>query len=784
MPPDPSTQRSLFEHQPAWVEDDVRRGTIATVVLPDGVDKPLDYLVPESLAAAVEPGRRVRVPLGRANRARLAYCVAVRSDELPQQPLKEVLAVEDERPLLSRRMLELTRWMADRWMARWGEVLEAVLPAGVRLRRRGRVATLLVASGREPARQLTAGQARVLAAAAEPATVEQLMKASGASRAVVSRLVKLGLLVEAGSVELAAAGGPERPGISHERPAALSPAQTAALDAITRAMKEGRHETILLFGVTGSGKTEVYLQAVEETISYGRQAIVLVPEISLTPQTCDRFRARFGKVAVLHSHLTPAERHDQWREIAAGRVSVVVGARSAIFAPAPRLGLIVIDEEHESSFKQATAPRYHARDVAEWIARAEGVPLVLGSATPAIETFARSLSGEVRMCRLADRVGGSQLPAVITVDLRDPGARSRGAISPRLAAGIRWALDADGQVMLLLNRRGFATHVQCRACGHTVRCPQCDIALTLHQPGNRGICHGCGLVSRLPADCPECRAPGLAHRGTGTQRLEEQVRRAFPDAAVARMDTDTMRTRGSHEKTLDAFRDKTIDILVGTQMIAKGLDFPSVMLVGVVNADAALHLADFRAAERTCQLVTQVAGRSGRGPLGGRVVVQTSTPEHPAIRAAAAHDYEAFVRSELPIREALLYPPFGHVIRLVIRGVDEDRVAAWAGTLADRLRQEAARAAAGAGQAADDNRDVNANHQAGAAGGQPGGTGVRVLGPAPAPIPRLRERFRWHLQVHGPDGPALRELVRRGTAGLKTPDGIAWIVDVDPVEML
>jgi primosomal protein N' (replication factor Y) len=360
------------------------------------------------------------------------------------------------------------------------------------------------------------------------------------------------------------------------------------------------------------------------------------------------------------------------------------------------------------------------------------------------------------MCRLADRVGGSQLPAVITVDLRDRSARSRGAISPRLAAGIRWALDAGGQVMLLLNRRGFATHVQCQACGHSMRCPQCEIALTLHQPGNKGVCHGCGLVTRLPADCPECRSPGLVHRGTGTQRLEEQVRKAFPDAAVARMDTDTMRSRGSHEKTLDAFRDRQIDILVGTQMIAKGLDFPSVMLVGVVNADAALHLADFRAAERTCQLVTQVSGRSGRGPQGGRVVVQTSTPDHPAIRAAAAHDYEAFVRSELPIREALLYPPFGNVIRLVVRGADEDRVAAWAGTLAERLRAEAAKA----------------------------GAGLRVLGPAPAPIPRLRERFRHHLQVHGPDGPALRALVGRATAGLKTPDGIAWIVDVDPVEML
>jgi primosomal protein N' (replication factor Y) (superfamily II helicase) len=756
MPPDQPTQRDLFEHRPAWAEDDRRLGTIATVVLPDGVDKPLDYLVPESLAAAVEPGRRVRVPLGRANRLRLAYCVAVRSGELPQTPLKEVAAVEDDKPLLSRRMLALTEWMAERWMARRGEVLEAVLPAGVRLRRKERVARLLVAGVVDPARKLTPAQARVLAAASQPATAEQLAQATGASRAVVTRLVKLGLLQEAGTV--ATAAGPARRAIAHDRPETLSPAQASALGAISAAMREGRHETIVLFGVTGSGKTEVYLQAVEETISYGRQAIVLVPEISLTPQTCDRFRARFGTVAVLHSHLTPAERHGQWREIAAGRVNVVVGARSAIFAPAPRLGLIVIDEEHESSFKQATAPRYHARDVAEWIAREEGVPLVLGSATPALETVARCLAGEWRMCRLADRVGGSQLPAVITVDLRDRSARSRGAISPRLAAGIRWALDAGGQVMLLLNRRGFATHVQCQACGHSMRCPQCEIALTLHQPGNKGVCHGCGLVTRLPADCPECRSPGLVHRGTGTQRLEEQVRKAFPDAAVARMDTDTMRSRGSHEKTLDAFRDRQIDILVGTQMIAKGLDFPSVMLVGVVNADAALHLADFRAAERTCQLVTQVSGRSGRGPQGGRVVVQTSTPDHPAVRAAAAHDYEAFVRSELPIREALLYPPFGNVIRLVVRGVDEDRVAAWAGTLAERLRAEAAKEGAGAG--------------------------LRVLGPAPAPIPRLRERFRHHLQVHGPDGPALRALVGRATAGLKTPDGIAWIVDVDPVEML
>ena len=461
-------------------------------------------------------------------------------------------------------------------------------------------------------------------------------------------------------------------------------------------------------------------------------------------------------MAVLHSHLTAVERHAEWREIASGRVGVVVGARSAVFAPTPRLGLIVIDEEHETSFKQATAPRYHARDVAEWIARSAGIPLVLGSATPSLETFARCLDGSWRMCRLPDRVGGSQLPAVITVDLRDAQSRTRGALSPRLVAGIKWALASGGQVMLLLNRRGFATHVQCRACGHSARCSQCDLALTLHQPGNRGICHGCGLITRLPADCPECRAPQLSQRGTGTQKLEEQVRALFPGVRVARMDTDTMRTRGSHERTLDAFRARELDILVGTQMIAKGLDFPDVMLVGVVNADAALHLADFRAAERTCQLVTQVAGRSGRGALGGRVVVQTSTPEHPAIRSAGRHDYEAFVRHELPIREALLYPPYGSVVRFVVRSHREEAAAAWAGTLAVRLRAAVAA----------------------------GGEGMRVLGPAPAPIARLRDRFRWHLQVHGPDGERLRALVLQATAGLRTPDDVAWIIDVDPVEML
>jgi primosomal protein N' (replication factor Y) (superfamily II helicase) len=745
-------QGRLFEPRPAWEEDDATTGIVARVVLAGMVEKPLDYLVPEPLAAEVEPGRRLRVPLGRGNRPTLGYCVAVTAGELPHAPLKEILGVEDERPLLSPDMLELTKWMAERWMCRWGEVLEAVLPAGVRQHAGSRRQPLLARTAAAPPRKPTPPQARVLAAASEPLTAAALAERSGASRAVVARLVKNGLLAEV-------APEPARPTGDGGRPERLSAEQTAALEPITDAIDARRHETVVLFGVTGSGKTEVYLRAVEETLRHGRQAIVLVPEISLTPQTCRRFRDRFGEVAVLHSHLTPAERHAQWRRIAAGEVGVVVGARSAVFAPAPRPGLFVIDEEHETSFKQGTAPRYHARDVAHWRARREGVPLVLGSATPALETFQKCLSGEWRLMELPHRVGGTHLPAVVTVDLRDSPARARGSISPRLAAGIRWALDAGGQVILLLNRRGFATHVQCQACGHTVTCPQCDLALTLHQPGSRGVCHGCGRVTKIAAVCGECGDRGLALRGSGTQRLEDRIARMFPGARVARMDTDTMRSRGSHERTLDAFRDRSIDILVGTQMIAKGLDFPAVMLVGVVHADAALHLADFRAAERTCQLVTQVAGRSGRGPQGGRVVVQTSTPEHPAIRAAAAHDYEAFVRSELPVREALAYPPFGQIIRVVVRSVDEAMAGDWAGHVADRLRT----AVEAAGEEAE---------------------GMRVLGPAPAPIERLRDRWRFHVQIQGPDGGRLRQLVRNALQDLATPDRVAWIVDVDPVEML
>jgi primosomal protein N' (replication factor Y) len=486
-----------------------------------------------------------------------------------------------------------------------------------------------------------------------------------------------------------------------------------------------------------------------------------VPEISLTPQTVERFRARFGEVAVLHSHLSDAERHWHWQRIAEGRVPVVVGARSAVFAPTPHLGLIVLDEEHESTFKQETAPRYHARDVALARAEAEGVPLVLGSATPSLESWERARQGRYRLVEMPRRVFGRPLPSVGTIDLRSSGVRnqSRGAISRQMAAAMAEALDGGGQVILLLNRRGYSTHIQCPACGHALRCPDCDIALTHHRARAIALCHYCEHEVPAPAACPACRYGGIRYAGFGTQKLEAEVRARFPSFACLRMDTDTMQAHGAHERALRAFRAGEVKILLGTQMIAKGLDFPDVTLVGVINADTALHLPDFRAAERTFQLITQVAGRTGRGPKGGRVLVQTFSPDHPAIQAAVRHDFAAFAAGELPIRRMLHYPPFSSMIRLLVRGAQQQAAGQLARCLADRLRACLA-AGAGAGDAA------------------------RVLGPAPAPFARLRGKHRFQVQVQGTDLDRLRSAVRQATGGLPVPDQVQWTVDVDPLDMM
>jgi primosomal protein N' (replication factor Y) len=767
-------QQSLFGTDPApWEVDDAAQQIVATVVVPGGPPGEFDYFVPDGLIAddhpehRLEPGRRVRVPLGKGNRIVIGYCVAL-GNKVVSRKLKAVAGLLDRQPLLSAAMLRLTRWMADYYLCPWGQVLEAVVPSGVRHEAGTRAVTLLSVPAEVAARihelELSPKQSaalRTLALSRRPLAARQLAARAGCTMGPINELRKKGFVVA--SVERMSADRPVDQAVPQESPHELNPDQFQALEAIREALYAAEHRTILIHGVTGSGKTEVYIRAIEQVVRFGRQAILLVPEISLTPQTVGRFRARFDRVALLHSHQSDSERHAHWRRIARGEVDVVVGARSAIFAPTPNLGLVVLDEEHEGTFKQEIAPRYHARDVALRRAADQKVPLVLASATPSLESWYRAKRGEFRLVEMPRRVLSLPLPEVRTIDLRDDvhSKSSRGAISRALHRAMEAALREGGQVILLLNRRGFSTHIQCPACGYAFVCPQCDLAMTFHRQDGTAVCHYCDHRAAAPTTCPECRFAGLRYAGLGTQKLEAEVKARFPDVACLRMDADSMRRPGSHEKALTAFRHGQVRILLGTQMIAKGLDFPNVTLVGVINADSALHLPDFRAAERTFQLVTQVAGRTGRGPRGGHVLVQTLSPDAPAIVAAVRHDYAAFAAHELPHREALGYPPFGSLVRIVVRGEQNDTTRAAADELARRLR-----AAQPAGNE------------------QPDGNAVRILGPAPAPFARLRGKFRYQLQLQSSDSERLRDIVRRATGYLSMPGDVAWIADVDPLDMM
>ncbi|MGE0761036.1 MAG: primosomal protein N' [Pirellulaceae bacterium] len=761
-------QKSLFETEPApWDEDAAVDRVVVRVVLAEPPYGPLDYTVPDTLRDVLETGRRVRVPLGRGNRTVVGYAVSLvgqaERTATPASRYKDILSVVDERPLLSPAMLRLTEWMAEYYLCPWGQVLESVVPAGVRTQAGTREVFLLSVPNSVTARltqlKLPRKQAevlKILAASSRPLTWQQLAERAGCGRAPIRQLEEKALIhiercrVMDHEVTSSAVAPTER--------LPLNERQQVALEAIRSALYARAFRTLLVHGVTGSGKTELYMQAIEEVVSFGRQAIVLVPEISLTPQTLARFRSRFERVAVLHSHLSPVDRHWQWRRIAAGEVQVVVGARSAVFAPTPHLGLIVLDEEHDASFKQETAPRYHARDVALQRARAEHVPVLLGSATPSLESWQHAREGTYQLVELPRRILDRPLPHVEIVDLRDEflSRATRGAISRPLQLAISEALRERGQIILLLNRRGFATSIQCPACGEVVRCPNCDLSLTHHREGERAVCHYCDYEIAAPTACPACRFEGIRYAGIGTQRLEAEVRARFPQANVLRMDSDTMQKPGSHEAAFERFRAGEIQILVGTQMIAKGLDFPNVTIVGVVNADTALHFPDFRAAERTFQLVTQVAGRTGRGDRGGRVLVQTLSPEHPAIVAAMQHDFVAFANQELPVRQELGYPPFAALVRLIFRGTLEKATEAFADAVAVRLQSRIETA----------------------------GNSVRLLGPAPAPIAKLRGFYRFHLLLMGADGPLVRELARDACDGISRGEDIQWMADVDPVDML
>jgi primosomal protein N' (replication factor Y) len=539
------------------------------------------------------------------------------------------------------------------------------------------------------------------------------------------------------------------------QPLSLTTHQRKAFDSIKTAIHASstKPEIFLLHGVTGSGKTEIYLQALAETVSLGKKGIVLVPEIALTPQTIERFASRFPRrVAVFHSRLSLGEQYDEWRRIKNGEYDVVIGSRSAIFTPQPDLGLIIIDEEYEWTYKQDTSPHYHARDVALKIAAAAGAVVVLGSATPDVETYYRANNGEYRLLELPERIGrGSKakLPQVEVVDMRNElKAGNRGMFSRALTEAINQAVADRQQVILFLNRRGGATFIQCRRCGFVLRCRRCDVPMTQHIAANALVCHQCNNKTAVPQLCPNCSSRQLKFLGTGTQKVEQEVGYMFPRARTMRWDSDVIHSRISHEEILNRFRNREADILIGTQMVAKGLDIPAVTLVGVISADTSLNLPDFRAGERTFQLLSQVAGRAGRGAAGGRVIIQTFSPEHYAIQAAARHDYAAFYEQEITYRRQLNNPPFSQLARLV-----------YAHTNDAACQREATRMKAVLTE------EINTR----------GISGKSLIGPAPAYIHRRRGRYRWQLLVRGRDLSDFLTLV-------PFPQG--WTIDIDPVSLV
>jgi primosomal protein N' (replication factor Y) len=761
-------QRNLFDTQPEpWQLDDQIDRLVARVVFAEAPFGPYDYLIPQELEDRIETGLRVAIPFGRSNRTLQGYCIEIIHAGHPDRQavsarqLKPVLRIIDPAPIITSDLLRLAVSISDYYVCPLGTVIEAMIPAGVREDAGKRnVLFLSLATelrGRLDELKLTVVQRRILDTLAQGGddwTPRELAETAGCTTGPIDNLRKKGLIVAASrSVRTRHVVPAESPGASLE----LNAEQTAALDALQRSIDKQEFVPFLIHGITGSGKTEVYIRAIERVVEYGRQAIVLVPEISLTPQTRQRFRARFDRVAVMHSHLTAAQRAWHWHEIARGGIDVIIGARSAVFAPAPNLGLIVIDEEHDGSFKQENAPRYHAREVAVQRCRQRGIPLVLGSATPALESWQAAVSGRFQLLSLPRRVLDRPLPNVSTIDLNVDYRERKfaGAISLKLRQEMRSALDRGGQIILLLNRRGFSTRIYCLACRKPLYCPDCAIPMTHHLVDHKAVCHYCDFAMPSPSHC-ECGSPHIRFAGVGTQKLHAEVQRLFPDVTSVRMDTDTMRQPGSHEATLTRFRGGEIQILLGTQMIAKGLDFPNVVLVGVINADTSLHFPDFRAAEKTFGLVTQVAGRSGRGEKGGRVLVQTFSPANSAIVAATKHDYLGFANDELRLREQSGYPPYRRLVRFVVRSESEEKAKEFAQQIARQLEFAAKTL----------------------------GCPLKVIGVGKANLEKLKGKYRFHVLVRGELDQPLQGVIRRAESQLQPIDDVQWIVDVDPIDMM
>ncbi|HUW64650.1 MAG TPA: primosomal protein N' [Spirochaetia bacterium] len=720
------------------------------------VDRLFSYAVPAGPGPEAVPGVRVLVPFG--PRRVMGWVIERREGAQPPAPLKEIIEVLDREPVFTGELWQLAGWLAERYLCTRAPVMHCMLPPV--LRGQGEPVGKLQINF--PPGELAAVCASLKRARAQAACLSTALQRPGLTRTELARAAGVGsqvvgALLARGLLAPEAATAPPSPGWYPEPDAPLlNGDQAAALAAVEDSLSSRAGSVKLLYGVTGSGKTEVYLRAAAAALSRGRQALILVPEIALTPQMVERFTGRFGpQVALWHSRLAAGERYRTWRSVMAGEKRVVLGTRSAVFAPLPDPGLIVLDEEHELTYKQEDQPRYHARVVAGWRAARHGAVLLLGSATPSLESYRLARAGRYALLTLPVRVDDRPLPVVNLVDLRDEVHSGRtGLFSAQLLDALQENLERGAQSLLFLNRRGFHTFLVCRRCGTVVRCSHCAISLVYHR-SHQLKCHYCNHTRAVPDACPDCGGQ-LQHFGAGTERVEEEVQRLFPQARVLRMDADTTSRKGAHGRILAAFAAGEADILVGTQMIAKGLDLPRVTLVGVVSADQSLHMPDFRAAERTFQLLTQVAGRAGRGGTPGTVIAQTYNPDHYSVRLAAAHDFPGFWTMEAALRKQHHYPPFGHLIRVVLADPREETAREGAAQLAQSLQ------AAGAG------------------------CGWEILGPAPAPVTRLKDLYRWHLMLKGDRGPELRRVLRETLDRFQAAARHHFLlgIDVDPHWML
>ncbi len=735
------------------------------VIIDRAIQRELDYSIPETLRDRIRIGSRLRVPF--RDKSALATVVRLleKSDASGIRPIE---ALVGEVPALSEELLELARWMSSYYCCPIEAVIRSLLPQVVRRAEIGKKQQLFVKRAREISLEeietLRRRAPRQADLVAEIAGITEPIRAS----ALLARLSldhqTLRAVAKRGFITLTETEVERDPHADDEFIATselvLNEEQLVALDEVKSALNDSANSRpILLHGVTGSGKTEIYLQAIKIAVASGRSAIVLVPEISLTPQTVERFKSRFAaaqtSVAVLHSHLSEGERHDEWHKINSGEARIAIGARSAVFAPLKNLGLIVVDEEHETSYKQEEAPRYHARDVAVVRAKLEKAVVLLGSATPSLESYFNAMRGKYALTTLKHRIDDCQMPLIRIVDLRMQARKGKALsiLSDKLRNAIEARLSKREQTILFLNRRGFSTSLLCSSCGEARNCPNCSVALTFHRGVARLSCHLCGHTAAVPKKCPACHEDALIYSGFGTEKVEANVSQIFPTAVVKRMDADSMTRKEAYRDTLRAFRAGKIDILVGTQMIAKGLHFPNVTLVGIINADLALHLPDFRAGERTFQLLTQVSGRAGRGETPGEVFVQTYTPFSPSIQFARHHDFDGYVKQELEFRERCDFPPYKHAVLITVRSTHEGRAKFSAETLGRRLKEALP---------AEFSRSD----------------------PTPAPMEKLRGEYRFHILLRGDAIVRLSRLLRETLDRLPFPEDVAAAVDVDPYQLL